>query len=72
MTLAQVYTAVYTLSMTTKQIAAAAKRETLKHDLATKIRELLDAGRAEYGAKKWDDEDVETTVIELVASEDDE
>jgi hypothetical protein len=52
--------------MTTKQIEAAKARAATKFDVATQIRELLDNARKAYGATAWDDEDLESEILELV------
>ena len=58
--------------MTTKQIDAAQAQEAIKYTTARAIRELLDKARAEYGAERWDRDDVETAVLEFVTGEADE
>ena len=55
--------------MTTTQITAAAKRETIKHEAAAKIRAVLEEARKAYGEAKWDDGEVENAVLELVTEE---
>lgn len=48
---------------------AAQKKANVKFELALKIRELLDAAKKEYGSTEWADDDIETSVIELVTGE---
>lgn len=51
------------------KIIQAQDRATKKFELAKQIRELLDKARAEYGAREWDDEDMESQIVELVTEE---
>lgn len=55
--------------MTVKQIEARQMRDNKKFELAKKIREMLDTARKEYGAQDWDDNDMETEVLELVTAD---
>jgi anaerobic ribonucleoside-triphosphate reductase len=59
--------------MNTKQIdaalAAAQKQNAVKYETAKHIRERLDAARREYGPKTWDEDDVESTILDLVTGE---
>lgn len=54
--------------MTSKQIENARMKYNVKFEIAKQIRELLDAARKEYGPTEWDDNDMETEVLELVTS----
>jgi len=59
--------------MTIKKIEAQKEIEmnklNAKYDTAKKIRELLDEARKQYGPQDWDDEDIESQVLELVNEE---
>lgn len=45
-------------------------REALVFTTAVQIRELLDKARDSYGAEAFDENDVESTILELVTGED--
>lgn len=60
------------LIMTSTQIAKAQTRSQIPFTAALRIREVLDAARKEYGPTRYDDEDIESQIIELVTSEGDE
>ena len=51
-------------------IEKARDREVVKHEVASKIRVLLDEARETYGADEWDEQDVEAAVLELVTEDD--
>jgi hypothetical protein len=55
--------------MTIEQITAKQARETVKYEAAKKIRAVLDEAREAYGAEAWDENDVQTEVLELVTEE---
>jgi len=55
--------------MTIKQIERAQMRANIPFELAKKIRTMLDDARKEYGASEWDDDDVESKIVELVTGE---
>jgi hypothetical protein len=59
--------------MTVKKIEAQKEIEmnklNAKYDTAKNIRELLDGARKQYGPQDWDDEDIESQVLELVNEE---
>jgi hypothetical protein len=55
--------------MTADQIWKAQERATVPYDLARQIRTLLDDARKSYGPSKWDEDEVEGKVIELVTEE---
>jgi len=55
--------------MTVKQIQQEAEKAAVPYELAVQIRELLDKAKATYGATRWDDDDVEARVLDLVAGE---
>lgn len=48
-----------------KAIALAARR----YDIAQKIREVLDEARKEWGPKDWDEDGIESEILELVTEE---
>ena len=56
--------------MSPAAIKAKGDREALVYDTARQIRELLDGARDKYGADDWAENDVESTVLELVSEED--
>jgi hypothetical protein len=56
--------------MSPAAIKAKGDREALVYDTARQIRELLDGAREQYGAEAWAENDVESTVLELVSEED--
>ena len=58
--------------MSPAAIKAKGDREALVYDTARQIRELLDGARDKYGADDWAENDVESTVLELVSEEDPE
>lgn len=58
--------------MSPAAIKAKGDREALVFDTARQIRELLDSARDKYGAEAWNENDVESTVLELVSEEDPE
>ena len=58
--------------MTKQTISKKAARESLIHNVATSIRELLDKAQAEYGKDKWTEDEAETRILDLVSGEDDE
>jgi hypothetical protein len=55
--------------VTAEQIAKAHARATVPYTLAAQIRTLLDDARKGYGPSKWDEDDVEQKVIELVTED---
>lgn len=55
--------------MTIDQIHAVQAQTNVKYDLAKKIREILDAGAEHYGAEQWEEDSVESEVLELVTGE---
>lgn len=56
------------ICMTTKEIAVKQTKANVKYEAAKKIRQLLDEAKKEYGAD-WDDDDIESQIIELVTGE---
>lgn len=55
--------------MTSKQIEAKQMKDTVKFAIALQIRKLLDDARKAYGPTDWDDDAVESDIIELVTGE---
>lgn len=48
---------------------AAQKKANVKYEIALKIRELLDAAKKEYGATEWNDDEMESKIVELITEE---
>ena len=44
-------------------------RADLMHDTAAQIRELLDKARMQYGAEDYDDDEIESDILELVTAD---
>lgn len=57
------------MTMTIKQIEAKQAMKNIKYEAAKKIRAILDEARKQYGATAWDDNDVESEVVQLVTEE---
>lgn len=55
--------------MTVDQINEAARKQAVKHEAAAKARRVLDEAREAYGATEWDDEGVESDILDMVATE---
>jgi hypothetical protein len=55
--------------MSPAQIKAKGDREALVYDTARSIRELLDSAAEKYCAD-WSDNDVESTILDLVTGDD--
>jgi len=55
--------------MTLKQIEARQMKENVPFELAKKIRTILDEARKAYGPGEWDDDDVESKIVDLVVGE---
>lgn len=56
--------------MSPTAIKAKGDREAIVYDTARQIRELLDGARDKYGAAEWTENDVESTVLDLVTEDD--
>lgn len=56
--------------MTIDAITKKQARENTIYDTARQIRELLDKARESYGADSFDDDEIESQIIELVTGED--
>jgi hypothetical protein len=52
----------------TKRHAMETKKLNLKFETAKKIRELLDEAKKAYGSD-WEDDDMESSILELVTEE---
>lgn len=52
--------------MTPAKIDKEKGRALVKFELATKIRESLDAARKEYGPTDWDNDDMEAEIERLI------
>lgn len=57
------------LEMTVEQISERQRRSDVEHETAKKIRALLDEAREAYGADAWDENEIESRVLELVTEE---
>lgn len=55
--------------MTKTQITKAQEKANVKFQLAIQIRELLDAAKKQYGSQDWEDDDMESEVLDLVSGE---
>lgn len=55
--------------MTAAKIQKEAERAMRKFEVAKQIRELLDAARKDYGPTDWDDDDLESSILDLVSEE---
>jgi len=55
--------------MTIKGINQKQAQQSVKFEVAKRIRELLDVARKEYGADEWDGDEVENEVVELVTED---
>lgn len=59
--------------MTTKQIQTKLEAEQnkvqAKYEAAMAIRAILDAAKKKIGAEQWDDEGIESEIIEMVTEE---
>lgn len=56
--------------MTIDAITKKQARENTVYDTAKQIRGLLDQARESYGADAFDDDEIESQIIELVTAED--
>lgn len=56
--------------MTSTSIQKKQARENTVYETAKQIRDLLDKARESYGTEAFDEGDIESTILELVTSED--
>jgi len=55
--------------MTLKQIEEKQAQENVMYEAAKKIRLTLDEAREAYGAETWDENDMDSAVVEMVTAE---
>jgi hypothetical protein len=55
--------------MSVKDIEKRQVKDSVKFELAKKIRAMLDEARKQYGPTEWDDDGVESEIVELVTAE---
>jgi hypothetical protein len=52
-----------------KQIEEAKRAAAVPFDVALQLRKVLDDARTAYGAKRWDEDDLESQVLDLLTGE---
>lgn len=55
--------------MTISEIEEKRMQENVKHEAAKEIRRILDEAREAFGADAWDENDVQSAVLELVTED---
>lgn len=55
--------------MSRNEIEKRQKRENVRFELATRIRDLLDEARKAYGPTSWDEDGIEDEIADLVFGE---
>jgi hypothetical protein len=55
--------------MTIDQLDAVQVHANVEYDLAKRIREILDTAAEQYDAAHWDDDSMESEILELVTSD---